>query len=266
LDILSAGSEHEDANEQSEKAMSVQETVEGPGSEPVADHANPWQTMARVNLFRRKAQDPPPEVSAHTVKPPEPMNAHGPANKWDIRARFEDFAATQAEKIREKKRPTVNVGTLPVTVIPAPPRRRDLTATLEELQHSESGERPLTGSSNTWVATPSTLANQQQVPDANDHSRSPQRLSDPYTPTDLNGHSIHQRGAISFATPEPQDAERSVAMSPVSPISAIDRDTPTAISSRGSPSQPRSPVSPRRDGLPFMSIPAPPRRPRSTEE
>ncbi|KUJ21945.1 PalH-domain-containing protein [Mollisia scopiformis] len=268
LEILTARSEHEDTNEQPEKSLSVQETEEAPV--PVADHSNPWQTLVRVNPFRRKAQDPPPEVSAHTVKPQEPVNPHGPVNKWDVRARFEDFAATQAEKLREKKRPTVNIGSLPVTVIPAPPRRRDLLATLDELEHTGNGERPFTSSSNTWVATPSTMADRMadrpSDPEAVDQSRSPQpqRMSDPYTPNDLNGHSIHQRGAISFATPGSQD--RNGAVSPVSPISIMDRATPTVISSRGTPSQPHSPVSPRRDGLPFMSIPAPPRRPRSNEE
>lgn len=258
LEIATVRSEHGDDNELTEKALSVGEVEEASAQDPVADHSNPWQSLARVNPFRRKVQAPPPEVSAHTVKPPEPTSAHGPVNKWDVRARFEDFAATQAEKLREKKRPTVNIGPLPVTVIPAPPRRRNLTTTLDELEHAESSERPITGSSNTWVASPAL--------ELDEHSRSPQhqRLSDPYTPNTLNGHSIHQRGAISIATQESQD--RNGAVSPVSPVPPLDRDTPTVISALSSPIQPRSPVSPRREGLPFMSIPAPPRRPRSNDE
>ncbi|PHH73599.1 hypothetical protein CDD80_3709 [Ophiocordyceps camponoti-rufipedis] len=45
------------------------------------------------------------------------------ASRWDIRSRLELFAATQAEKLREKLRPTAETESLPVTVIPAPPRQ-----------------------------------------------------------------------------------------------------------------------------------------------
>ncbi|KAF8866728.1 PalH-domain-containing protein [Acephala macrosclerotiorum] len=255
LEIVVARGEHEDPEEQLEKSMSVQETEDGPDAEPAPDRSNAWQTLTRVNPFRRRAQDPPPEVSAHTVKPPEPINAHGSSHRWDIRSRAQDFLATQAEKFQEKKRPTLDETELPRTIIPAPPRRRNLTATLEELEHTERGDRPITGSSNTWVATPNTLSSRPPMFDSVENSRSPQphRLSDPYTPSDLNVHSIHQRGAISFATADLQDREDNVPVSPVSLVSN-GRDTTTVISSRGSHS------------LPFMSIPAPPRRPRSNEE
>ncbi|KAE8441796.1 hypothetical protein EG329_004309 [Mollisiaceae sp. DMI_Dod_QoI] len=267
LEIVAARSEDEDANEQTDKALSMQDAEEAPDTEPIADHSNPWQTLTRVNPFRRRAQEPPPEVSAHTAKAPEPINVYEPSNRWDIRTRLEDYVTTQAEKLREKKRPTVNVGSLPVTVIPAPPRRRNLTTTLEDLQHPEGDDRPITGSSNTFVATPNTIANRPAVSDSVEIPRSqPQRLSDPYTPTDLNGHSIHQRGAISFATTDPQDRETNGPVSPVSPASAYGRDNSTFIGSRGGPSQHFSSMSPRRDGLPFVSIPAPPRRPRSNED
>jgi hypothetical protein len=43
--------------------------------------------------------------------------------RWNIRGRFEEFAANQADKLREKMRPTPDTQSLPVTVIPAPPRR-----------------------------------------------------------------------------------------------------------------------------------------------
>ncbi|RCI09187.1 hypothetical protein L249_1463 [Ophiocordyceps polyrhachis-furcata BCC 54312] len=44
------------------------------------------------------------------------------AGRWDIRSRLELFAANQAEKLREKLRPTADTESLPVTRIPAPPR------------------------------------------------------------------------------------------------------------------------------------------------
>ncbi|KAK3401267.1 pH-response regulator protein palH/rim-21 [Sordaria brevicollis] len=53
-------------------------------------------------------------------------------SRWDFRARVEEFAATQAEKLREKLRPTLDTHNLPVTVIPAPPRRGAALAQLRE--------------------------------------------------------------------------------------------------------------------------------------
>ncbi|KAJ4414125.1 pH-response regulator protein palH/rim21 [Neurospora sp. IMI 360204] len=53
-------------------------------------------------------------------------------SRWDLRARVEEFAATQAEKLREKFRPTLDTNNLPVTVIPAPPRSGAALAQLRE--------------------------------------------------------------------------------------------------------------------------------------
>jgi hypothetical protein len=264
LEIVPIRGEQVEGDEQLEKSVSVQEK-ENIEAVPTANQPKTWQTLAKVNIFRRRAQDPPPEVSAHTVKPPNSVDTFGSTNKWDIRGRFEDFAATQAEKFHNKKRPTVNVGNLPITIIPAPPRRRDLTEALDSLEQNTEGERPFTGRSDTWVATSSTLQSRALASESVEHSQEPrsQRLSDPYTPDDLNGHSIQQRGTLSFATPELQERDNYGLTSPVSPVSAIDKDAPTVISSLGSP---RSPVSPRREGLPFLSIPAPPRRSRSSED
>lgn len=54
--------------------------------------------------------------------------------RWDLRSRFEDFAVTRAEKFRERMRPNVDTEALPVTVIPAPPRRG---AALQQLRDEE---------------------------------------------------------------------------------------------------------------------------------
>lgn len=53
-------------------------------------------------------------------------------SRWDLRARVDEFAATQAEKLREKFRPTLDTNNLPVTVIPAPPRSGAALAQLRE--------------------------------------------------------------------------------------------------------------------------------------
>jgi len=56
----------------------------------------------------------------------------GGGGKWDFRERLEDFAATQAERLREKFQTTLDTDSLPVTVIPAPPRRGAVLARVRE--------------------------------------------------------------------------------------------------------------------------------------
>uniref|UniRef100_L2G194 Ph signal transduction protein n=1 Tax=Colletotrichum fructicola (strain Nara gc5) TaxID=1213859 RepID=L2G194_COLFN len=79
---------------------------------------------------------PPAEVMAQTEMKEEIRGGHDDTGRWDLRARFEDFAATQAEKIREKMRPTPETDSLPVTVIPAPPRQGAALAQLLEEERS----------------------------------------------------------------------------------------------------------------------------------
>lgn len=63
------------------------------------------------------------------------------SSKWDFRDRLEDFAATQAERLREKFRTTPDTDSLPVTVIPAPPRRGAALAQLLEEEEREVQQR-----------------------------------------------------------------------------------------------------------------------------
>jgi hypothetical protein len=72
----------------------------------------------------------------------EVRRGHDTAGRWDIKARLEEFAVTQADKIRDKIKPPVNTDNLPVTVIPAPPRRGAALAQLledEELELQPTG-------------------------------------------------------------------------------------------------------------------------------
>ncbi|KAG4434980.1 hypothetical protein IFR05_009534 [Cadophora sp. M221] len=275
-EVIRAPSLRRDSSDDLEKKSIVERMEEGYGTEPPPpQQTSTWDAIAKANPFRRRGREPPPQVSAQTAKTQEAANVHGPSSVWDVRARLEDFAATQAEKLRDKNRASNTVGPLPVTVIPAPPRRRDLAATLEELEDAERREqRPRTQqpAERPMPERSMSVATRITGPVVEEGERSrhpqPQRLSDPYRPDDLNGHSIHQRGAISFVTALPQDREANEAISPVSPIE-VQRVTPLSFigSARSSPVQPRSPASLRRpDGLPVTSIPAPPRRPRSPDE
>ncbi|KAI1808525.1 pH-response regulator protein palH/rim-21 [Daldinia bambusicola] len=110
-------------------------------------HSNRWNYL---NPFHRTAKEPPAEVLPHTMpKQPKPRRDYESTGRWDFRGRVEMFAATQAERILERIRPTPDTDSLPVTVIPAPPRRGAALAQLledEELQ-IESHEQQISTSS-----------------------------------------------------------------------------------------------------------------------
>ncbi|KAK7951737.1 uncharacterized protein PG986_007465 [Apiospora aurea] len=93
---------------------------------------------------RTNANRPPAEVVPHTQRPTAPQRDYDEVNRWDIRGRMEDFAATQAERIRERMRPTPDTESLPVTVIPAPPRRGAALAQL--LEEDEPQASPISKS------------------------------------------------------------------------------------------------------------------------
>ncbi|KAF5681050.1 hypothetical protein FHETE_81 [Fusarium heterosporum] len=110
-----------------------------------------WRGLALANpIFRRSSE----ETSRQTTQRPDngqaaerETTANG-SSRWDLKARLEDFAANQAERLRDHMRSTPNTESLPVTVIPAPPRRgAALQQVLEEEelntteQQSSSRER-----------------------------------------------------------------------------------------------------------------------------
>src|SRR6185295_11044928 len=98
--------------------------VQGP---PVAPQPTPsghrWRALAQGLPFRRVRRND--EERGVTEEKPQVNVAGGRevGNGWDIRSRLEEFAMTQAERLRERVRPTPDTDSLPVTVIPAPPRR-----------------------------------------------------------------------------------------------------------------------------------------------
>lgn len=114
-----------------------------PPSEPASTESR-WRALTQTNPFRRPREDdeesaaPPPPPTA----PPKKLGKQEEGTGWDLRGRLEDFAMTQAEKLREKIRPTPDTDSLPVTVIPAPPRRGAALAQLLEEEEFESMSRP----------------------------------------------------------------------------------------------------------------------------
>ena len=237
----------DDSRERDEPMLTEQMEEDPPKGK---HHPDPWQALIGANLFKRRVHEPPREVSAHATRQEALGHTHDSSDRWDVRARIENFAAIQAEKLRDKKRPPINAAPLSVTVIPAPSRRRGPAQCTEE---SEIADRShLQGSD----SVPLELQSNSLV-----HRTQSHRLSDPYTPDDLTRHSITQRGTISFLTPPQQDR-----LTQDCPI-AEDQQRTIQSNPRSRSSIVRSPVSIRSSGgLPVVSIPAPRRRPRSVDE
>ncbi|KXJ94339.1 PalH/RIM21-domain-containing protein [Microdochium bolleyi] len=121
-------------------------------AEPSAEEAGPsgsphWYSVRRLGLLRVASRGPPAEVLPHTA-PRQTQNRRRSqsAGRWDVKGRWDDFAANHAEKVLERIRGTPDVDGLPVTTIPAPPRPG---AALARLLEEEEGN----GSSPTEVAS-----------------------------------------------------------------------------------------------------------------
>jgi hypothetical protein len=209
-------------------------------------HHKHWRALAaEVNPFKSRARQPPAELSALASTSRQPANNHDATGRWDLRSRLETFAASKAEKIKDKTRASPATEPLSVTVIPAPTRRRDLATTLEELESAEP-ERP-------W--SPPASGQAPSAPSA--ESNRSHRPSDPYTPDDLGHRSITQRGTISFVSP----GHDGRAIDDLGASSSV----PDGRRVSSPPPQPQSQSSgpETRGGLPVIKVPTPQRPARS---
>ena len=121
----------------------------GSGRPPrkVTPSGNRWHALSLP--FQRAR--PADEERATVPEKAPPTDPVGPRPRedgsgWDIRTRLEEFALVQAEKFREKMRSTPDTDSLPVTVIPAPPRRGAALAQLleeEEFASQRAASRPV---------------------------------------------------------------------------------------------------------------------------
>ena len=100
-----------------------------------------WLALAQGLPFRRARRVDEERAVPEERPPPQPRSPEE-ASRWDIRTRLEEFAMTQAEKFREKMRPSLDTDSLPVTVIPAPPRRGAALAQLLEAEELETQRGP----------------------------------------------------------------------------------------------------------------------------
>ncbi|KAI1189601.1 PalH/RIM21-domain-containing protein [Nemania serpens] len=142
-----------------------------------------WGSLTPWNPLRRKSRDPPAEVLPHTMpKADLPQREHETFSRWDIRGRIEDFAATQAERVLQRIRPTPDTDSLPVTVIPAPPRRGAALARLLEEEGLATGPRPspyLSAQDVEYAGTlsPTTVSARPRRTQSHDEATQPTRSS-----------------------------------------------------------------------------------------
>ncbi|KAM0562533.1 hypothetical protein ACHAPJ_002223 [Fusarium lateritium] len=103
-----------------------QRSVDLEANSPNSPTQGGWRSLTFANpVFRRSSDDATTETPQHpeTNTAPERESRTTGSSRWDLRGRLEDFAANQAEKLRDRMRSAPNTESLPVTVIPAPPRR-----------------------------------------------------------------------------------------------------------------------------------------------
>lgn len=219
---------------------------------------NAINLLSRVNFFKRKGQTPPPEITAQKNTSQESQNKHV-NRRWDIRSKLDDLAE-QVGKFANREQPDHSTGGLPRTVIPAPPRRgmhATDTETAREEQLPLSPRRDNDSGDSENALSGSTLRHR-------DHQ--------PTTRVDSDG--VTRRGSLSFAATV-QVGPQGTANAPEglrgnshwdsanSHIVSPSTHSPTSV--QHAQSQQQSPVLARRTDLPFVSIPAPPRR-RSPED
>lgn len=104
-----------------------------------------WRTLtpATAPASNREDDGSPSDGPRHEPERLSSPGSRDAGRRWDLRARLEEFAANQAERIRERIRPTTDTENLPVTVIPAPPRRgAALQQVLEEDELNSADASP----------------------------------------------------------------------------------------------------------------------------
>jgi hypothetical protein len=116
----------------------AQQTQPAPAPASATPAPSRWRALTERVPFRSpRHTDEERAISAAEENVPRKEGA-GTGSKWDFRARVEDFAAKQAERLREKFRTAPDTDSLPVTVIPAPPRRGAALAQLLEEEELEA--------------------------------------------------------------------------------------------------------------------------------
>ncbi|KAG5977531.1 hypothetical protein E4U55_006719 [Claviceps digitariae] len=142
---------------------------------PTPTRPRRWQILTPTTSIRRTPDAQQADMTttdttataAQDVPMGTNMRHESVSSRWDIKSRLENFAATHAERVREKLRPTTDTDSLPVTYIPAPRREGQSS---RRIRHDDD-EPPRPPSSHDSGSDSDQARPQQQE----EHQRQPQR-------------------------------------------------------------------------------------------
>jgi hypothetical protein len=191
-----ASSHHSDGNSNSGGGETPEAAAPSAAAAAAASSSSSsrWRALAQGLPFPRVGRSASAEAPEGSRQPKGVVVQHDDGGRWDIRGRLEEFAVSQAEKFRERLRPTVDTDNLPVMVIAAPPRRGAALAQL--LEQEEQGSPRRDSSSNTAVGTALELSGTTDV----EASPRPQRSD---TATSRTAASAAQPPSPTFRRPPP---------------------------------------------------------------
>jgi hypothetical protein len=107
---------------------------------------------SRTNSSRRPDRTNSNPTNHPRIHISSPDHGRDDGGRWNLRGRLEDFAANQAERMRERLRPTVDTSSLQTYVVPAPPRRGAALAQVLEEAAAEQEANRSTGYSTSGTA------------------------------------------------------------------------------------------------------------------
>lgn len=229
------------------------------GAAGAGNAAKRWRTLTYALPFRRGAASGQDDNEASRSSS---SRSHGGAShslddgrlqheeggRWDIRARLEEFAVTQAERLREKIRPTVDTTGLPVMVIPAPQRQGAMLARV--LEEEETGPQQLQQQQQEYRRFDSPVQNQSRNHGGVGSSQYTASTAPPPTQPNLwrsnSDTSASISSAVSRRPPMPQTGTTHQGPPlrngpPAVPAVALSRNVSDASSSSSSSSPDRSP-------------------------
>ncbi|CAK7271421.1 pH-response regulator protein palH/rim21 [Sporothrix epigloea] len=196
--------------------------MEASGGETLAKR---WRSLTHALPSRRRAASVEPENSTTSrVSSERALEAASPSlndgrlqhdegGRWDIRGRLEEFAATQAERLRERIWPSLDTTGLPVMVIPAPQRQGALLArVLEEEEQGQPLQQPR-------QRTDAAIQSQMRHVYGNGNSIGRHNGNGAYTSTGMAAHPSDHNGV-------PPSLWRSYSDSSASTMSSISRRAP----------------------------------------
>lgn len=236
------------------------------GPEPITTVARMpklWQALGAIRSFGGRRRGPPPEASAYSAELKGPLNRETSIPSiWNLLGRLEDFASVQAERFRDRKKPPVELTPLPVTRIPAPPRRRTLPEISEQLESEEENQDP---APNIAASAEDSQFRNVQIHGPQRTSHSSQQSSRP-EPSD-NADIITRRGRLSFAEAihsdwEHREHQAIISVPADTSLTRAPQDPRPNSVQQGRTSPPKTTSS---AGLPVLRIPAP-QRTRPPEE